>query len=292
MATKSRSTQPVRPEPAKLLIPHAEARERLTARLEAGKPLLTREIRSTPELEDAKREYDRWSSFNIEFLKRNFSSTEYADEYSGWGSVAFVPVGPRSPGKEVADYRETVQTELHRLESLIERLELIPMAGSAAPPARPAEPATKSRKVFVVHGHDDAAKANLEILLREFGLEPIVLHRQADEGQTVIEKFEKHSDVAYAFILLTPDEVAYLRKEDALPDDERKSKQLRARPNVIFEFGYFVGKLGRKNVCCLHTGGVELPSDVGGMVYKKFSDSVDEAGVSIQRDLRAARLID
>lgn len=148
-------------------------------------------------------------------------------------------------------------------------------------------PGLLSNKVFVVHGHDEISKTNLEIFLKEIGLDPVVLHRQADEGQTIIEKFEKHSDVGYAFILLTPDECAYLSSEQNLPESERKI-EFRARPNVIFEFGYFVGKLGRKRVCCLHKGSVSLPSDVSGMIYKAYNSSIEEAAYSITKDLKAA----
>ncbi len=148
-------------------------------------------------------------------------------------------------------------------------------------------PGALSNKVFVVHGHDEVAKSSLEIFLSEIGLEPVVLHRQADEGQTIIEKFEKHSDVGYAFILLTPDDVSYLKSEDTLPDDQRK-KEYRARPNVIFEFGFFVGRLGRKRVCCLYTGDVVLPSDVSGMIYKQYNNNIEEVAYSIIKDLKAA----
>jgi len=60
-----------------------------------------------------------------------------------------------------------------------------------------------------VHEHDDELKQQREMFLTELGLEP-VLHREADEGQTIIGKIENHSEVGYAFILLTPDEIAYL----------------------------------------------------------------------------------
>lgn len=148
-------------------------------------------------------------------------------------------------------------------------------------------PGMLSNKVFVVHGHDEVAKSSLEIFLSEIGLEPIVLHRQPDEGQTIIEKFEKHSDVGYAFILLTPDDISYLKSEEDLPEDQRK-KEYRARPNVIFEFGFFVGRLGRSRVCCLYTGEVTLPSDVNGMIYKQFNKKIDEVAYSIIKDLKAA----
>ncbi len=157
---------------------------------------------------------------------------------------------------------------------------------------RPATSATttfapRSKKVFIVHGHDDVAKTQLELFLHEIGLEPIVLHRQADEGLTIIEKFEKHSDVGYAFVLLTPDEIAYLAADEEKPDRERQ-KEARTRPNVIFEFGYFVGKLGRSRVCCLHTGTVSLPSDVSGVIYKRYERRIDEVAYSILKELKAS----
>ncbi|UVK56342.1 nucleotide-binding protein [Mesorhizobium sp. AR02] len=152
---------------------------------------------------------------------------------------------------------------------------------------RAVAPRDLTNKVFIVHGRDDAAKAELEIILAEMGLEPVVLHRQADGGNTVIEKFEKHADVGFAFILLTPDEVAYLASEEAKPDAERE-KERRARPNVIFEFGYFVGRLGRARTCCLYRGNVVLPSDLGGLVYKRFDRSVEEVAYGIQKELKAA----
>ena len=146
---------------------------------------------------------------------------------------------------------------------------------------------TLSNKVFIVHGHDQLLKTDLEQFIRQIGLEPIVLHRQPDKGRTLIEKFEQHSDVGYAFILLTPDDIAYTIEQDTLPDSSRK-KEKRARPNVIFEFGYFVGKLGRDRVCCLYKEGVILPSDLDGLVYKKIDGSVESQGISIIKELKAA----
>ena len=144
-----------------------------------------------------------------------------------------------------------------------------------------------SNKVFIVHGHDQGLKTDVERFLHEVGLVPVVLHREADEGATIIEKFEKHSDVGYAFILLTPDEISYTVDQIAKSDSER-NVEYRARPNVIFEFGYFVGKLGRNRVCCLHKGAVVVPSDLNGLVYKKLNESIDSQAYSIIKELKAA----
>lgn len=125
-----------------------------------------------------------------------------------------------------------------------------------------------SRKVFVVHGHDNELKEVVARFLEHLGLQAIVLHEQPNSGRTIIEKFEVFSsDIVFAVILLTPDDVG----ASATEPNEIKP---RARQNVILELGYFIGRLGRTRVCALHKGGVELPSDYQGVVYIK----VDSAG--------------
>lgn len=146
-----------------------------------------------------------------------------------------------------------------------------------------------SNKVFVVHGHDSELKNDIDIFLRDLGLEPIILHRKADEGLTIIEKFEKHSDVVYAFILLTSDDVGMTVAEYQKEETKRKI-EFRARQNVIFEFGYFAAKLGRRNVCCVYKEGVTLPNDISGLLYKKVNDTIDSIGYEIIKELKAVGL--
>ena len=120
-------------------------------------------------------------------------------------------------------------------------------------------------------------------------MEPIVLHRKADEGLTVIEKFERHSDVRYAFVIQTPDDIGFTVDQLKLPESQR-AIEYRARQNVIFEFGYFAGKIGRHNVCCIYKEGVTLPSDLNGLIYKKVSNSIEEIGYSLIKELNSAGL--
>lgn len=159
--------------------------------------------------------------------------------------------------------------------------------GELKKPKSEAKSPSLSNKIFVVHGHDHGLKTDVERFLHEIGLTPVVLHREADQGATIIEKFEKHSDVGYAFILLTPDEISFTVDQENIEDAQRKT-EYRARPNVIFEFGYFVGRLGRNRVCCLHKGDVVVPSDLDGLIYKKINDSIDPQAYSIIRELKAA----
>ena len=128
------------------------------------------------------------------------------------------------------------------------------------------EEATKTKKVFIVHGHDEEMKQTTARVLSKLGLEPIILHEQPNEGKTLIEKFEKHADVGYAVVLLSPDDMAYMKSKSS------KNARPRARQNVILELGYFVGKLGRARVFPLYRKGsdLELPSDFAGIVYNEY----------------------
>ena len=110
------------------------------------------------------------------------------------------------------------------------------------------------KKVFIVHGHDEVAKLEVARLVDGIGLESIILNEQIDNGQTLIEKLVSNSDVGYAIVLYTPcDHVDNL---------------YRARQNVVFEHGYFVGHLGRDRISVLRKDKVEIPTDIDGIVYK------------------------
>ncbi len=125
---------------------------------------------------------------------------------------------------------------------------------------------TENKKVFVVHGHDTGLKVEVARLLEQLKLKPIVLHEQADESQTIVEKFERHSNVSFAIALLTPDDVGRSIKTGS-PENPR------ARQNVLLELGYFHGKLGRSRVLALYSKGVELPSDYLGVLYTEVDPS-------------------
>tara|TARA_R110002095_G_scaffold51046_1_gene44679 strand:- start:935 stop:1690 length:756 start_codon:yes stop_codon:yes gene_type:complete len=117
-------------------------------------------------------------------------------------------------------------------------------------------------RVFIVHGHDTELKVTVARFLEHLNLAPIILHEKPNSGNTIIEKFESYSNVEFAIVLLTPDDVGSAKAEKPL-------LQKRARQNVIFEFGYFIGKLGRDRVCALHCDDIELPSDYHGVLYIK-----------------------
>jgi len=145
---------------------------------------------------------------------------------------------------------------------------------------RSREESKSSRLIFIVHGHDEVMKQSVALYLKELGLKPVILHEQASEGLTFIEKFEKYADVEFAVILLSPDDVGRAKAET----EDRP----RARQNVIFEMGYFFARLGRAKVVALHRD-VEMPTDVDGIIYVDY----DKSGAwkaHLTREFKAARL--
>jgi predicted nucleotide-binding protein len=133
--------------------------------------------------------------------------------------------------------------------------------------------------IFIVHGHDDAAKTEVALFIERAGLKPIILHDQVDAGQTIIEKFERHGGAAgFAVVVLTPDDVGGVDRDHLLR---------RARQNVIGEMFWFAGRLGRDRVCALVKGDIEMPSDFAGVVYSVFDDHGGWK-VKLRKELRAA----
>jgi predicted nucleotide-binding protein len=133
--------------------------------------------------------------------------------------------------------------------------------GASSAPARQ----TTRPRVFIVHGHDEAAREAAARVVERAGLEAIVLREQPGEGRTILERFEKHSAAAdFAVVLLTPDDIG---GPCGTSPDQLKP---RARQNVIAELFFFIGLLGRNRVCALVKGDIELPSDLAGVVYKEM----------------------
>lgn len=184
-------------EPPNLIISKDKARQSIELQIEKGRSIRDDNINSEAEFGKIKEAYSRWSSYNLELLKRIFSNDSIAKEYNmiGFG-VGVISYGKPPIQKEIAGFKEKMGKKINLLESIKERLELIPEKG-------------------VVYG--------------------------------------------------TTDDIGY-------PNDSPKAVENRARQNVILELGYFMGKLGRGNVCALYKSGVAIPSDYSGVLYIEMDD--------------------
>lgn len=141
-------------------------------------------------------------------------------------------------------------------------------------------------RVFIIHGHDDGAKQSLARFIESLGFVAVILHEQKWAGRTVIENFERHANVGFAVALLTPDDLGSSIK------DKSKTLKPRARQNVIFELGFFIGKLGRDRVVVLYKshperGNIEIPSDYHGIRYVDM-DANEGWKLPLARDIKSA----
>lgn len=204
-------------------------------------------------------------------LGRNSYSTQIVSEFNNGIDNMYGSPSYHSVENILATIR-AASTRLARNPELLER--------------KKAEENLRQREnVFIIHGRDEAKWRELkDILKSEFRLNPIVLGEQPDAGcKTVIEKFEHYaSTCSYAVAVFTPDD------EVSAGDDS----YLQARPNVIYELGWFCGRLGRSGAMLLLKEGTSLFSDFGGIIQKRFRNNVSEKIVEIRRDLIAAGVMD
>ena len=138
-------------------------------------------------------------------------------------------------------------------------------------------------KIFIIHGHDERNLLILEKLLKErWKLTPIILRQLPGKGRTMIEKFEEEAkDIRYAFAIYTPDDFI----------DVKDSEYCQARPNTIFELGWFYGNKGRHRVCILCKKGTKIHSDLDGINRIDFVNSVEEKIIDIENELQEANII-
>jgi predicted nucleotide-binding protein len=264
MSRRPSRTPPVQPTPQVTAEEIQRGIDRLAKRLadvSAFEPASVIEQNNIPHVEALAAAVD-------EALTRTFGADTL--DYKRYSDAAFFDNGPfnishRVPIQEVhASLARSKARSIALLTQAIETLEERLAEFSAASPSETISvPQVFDRKVFVVHGHDEGAREAIARFLERIGFEAIILHEQANQGRTVIEKVETHGDVGFVVVLLTPDDEGAKKGESLKP---------RARQNVVLELGYFIGRLGRERVCALKRGDIEIPSDFGGVVYSNFDE--------------------
>ena len=208
-----------------------------------------------------------WEEANEQLLKSRFSTPKLADNYRKITHIN----GAHS-------VYEMIGQQIGFLDRIRRYLVVyLPLADDS--PARTAR-SMPGTKVFVVHGHDGELKYQVaEFLEQVTGARPVIFHEQPDSGRTIIEKFEDlAADAGFAVVLLTADDEGRAKRGTA-------ALSSRARQNVVLELGFFIGKLGRDRVAVLYAAGVELPSDLRGVLYKPV---LGNWHTELARELQAA----
>jgi predicted nucleotide-binding protein len=282
MPAKKNPQQPYKPSDA-LIVDKASFTSKLLDRIELGKELVNRQITNVDELDKNEKDYYKWNSYNSEYLKNSFNNedNEYKRRYDRVNNSFLITGGGNSPSEKLKDLKEDIQNKIDNLEGLIDKVELI-KSEVEVPVSKPV-PINTSQidtiNIFIVHGHNTAVQQSVARTIEKLGLNPIILHEKPNEGKTIIEKFETHSNVGFAIILLTDDDEGKAKTEIDL--------KKRARQNVVLELGYFIGKLSRSKVLPLYSDGVELPSDIHGLLYTPL-DKAENWKFAIVRELKAA----
>lgn len=271
MARRQKPTPPSQPP----TLSPSRGIELLRRQRDKGQELLSKR----PVKEDS---HQAWEITTQEYLKKCFGSDS--------GNVTNFPyrdVGIITSGMTEAYFEKNRAEELNRqlklLDACIEQLEAEVEHAPHDKEEWSLEERPTGNDVFLVHGRDQALRETVARFLERLGLNVTVLHEMPDQGRTVIEKFEHYSNVGFAIVLLTGDDRGGLKETSAA------EYQLRARQNVLFELGFFVGRLGRQRVCALREEGVEVPSDYHGVVYVP----IDPAGywkLTLAREMKAAGL--
>lgn len=206
------------------------------------------------------------------------SKEEYLERFQ---RIHYYPMfAPSSAADRQESFLSGLQSAENMLASMVSEIEEYWEEDGIRTQVAGPTPSVATNDVFIAHGHS-VMRTEVARLIERLGLNPIVLHEQPSKGRTIIEKFEEHSHVGFAVAVLTPDDEG--RAKDT------KDLRPRARQNVIFELGFFVGELGRKRVCALVDKTVERPSDYDGVVFVSLDD--EEAWkLRLAKELREAGL--
>ena len=223
---------------------------------------------------------ERWNTTTLNYLERVF----------GTGSANIDRV-MKAPGKGFVIGMDENQRTVYLRSELSSKIEMLRSCiDQLTPDVAPADRHKSSnldksmatppnKKVFIVHGHNGEAKETVARFTEKLGLESIILHEVSDRGRTIIKKFsEEAQDVGYAIVLMTPDDEGRAVGTTALKS--------RARQNVVFELGFFIGKLGSEKVAAMMKGDVEKPSDLHGVLY--ISLDKDDWRRRLAKELRDA----
>ena len=136
-------------------------------------------------------------------------------------------------------------------------------------------------KIFITHGHELGDRDAMAALIRSgtirHGAIPAVFEDFGHPGEyvpTIIEALPARADAA--IIMATPDDVGNIAGSG-------RAAEPRARQNVWIELGLFWGRFGRQRTLLVVKGDVEIPSNLGGLLYARYHKDVGEISEKIEQ---------
>lgn len=221
-------------------------------------------------------ELDRLSRRLFMFIKNIHGKTsEYLDEFN---CIRFRPVSVLFKPDNGEEWEKGRIITINLINTIID--EFTTFKNDDVIPSILGNRDKEFSKVFIVHGHDDGTKNEVARFIEKLGLEAIIVHEQTSSGDTIIEKVIRYSDVGFGVVLYTACDIGAVKSEP-------ENLKARARQNVIFEHGFLIGKIGRKNVVALVKDNVEKPNDISGVVYETI-DSKGAWKFQLAKEMKAS----
>jgi len=215
--------------------------------------------------------FKAWRNTVICFLKKKYGEKSHEAKY--FDSISYFSPYTENEQENKINFQDGLKTAILCLKGYI----LNETNSIEENEQKAATEMEINNNIFIVHGRNNDIKAQVANFLLKLKINPIILHEQMNKGQTIIEKFEGCSNVQAAIVLFTSDDVGRLKEDSELED--------RARQNVVFEAGFFIGKLGRKRTIILIERGLKMPSDLDGLVHTEI-DSNDGWQLKVARELK------
>ncbi|MBB1033150.1 nucleotide-binding protein [Dietzia sp. CQ4] len=244
-------------------------------------------LRSAPSNENQVSEFrDRYLSWEgrtaaiLEngFRVSGFLTTSPKDEFTGTAvSLLDLKIASTTiPWTRLPEVIADISEKLRVLSAVEDRLDVYALGSSNPTP----EDLPVDAPIFLVHGHDIQRRETVRRFLDTVtDRDIVVLADQANRGQDILGKLLSHAQRAvFAVVLLTPD--------DEGRNHGSGTTSPRARQNVVFELGLFIGLLGRDKVAALNEPSIELPTDFSGVAYIKVDG--ESWQFELARELKAA----
>ncbi len=254
-----------------LIIPKSEVENKLKERIAKGKELINSftQVNNEKNFETFESKVANWRDYNCEYLTQAFSNDDLSFEsHANIGSYSRYDAPLYIRQQELLD---RMNGYISKLESILERVEIIPEHENIKTNKIDSH-STISKNIFVVHGHDRIILNKIKSFLELINHPPIILDEQVNSSKTIIEKIESYSNVGYAIVIMSPDDLGIAKKDlNLIPEDQPESRlkalENRARQNVVLELGFFMGKLGRENIAILYPEKLEIMTDIHGVLY-------------------------
>jgi len=265
-----------------LIISREDFKSKVKERIDIGEELVSRPIAFNVDFNNLSIDFESWSDYNIELLKQSFNNPDnnYKDSYQDAGYGYIGQLG-EVEGNPLLTLKNLINYKVIDLKKLYSKADLFKSDyNEISIKSDNVKLSINKSEIFIVHGHDELAKTKTARFVEKLGLKPIILHEQTSSGKTIIEKIEEYTNVGFGIVLYTPCDLGCKKGNES-------NLSKRARQNVVFEHGFLIGKIGRKNVCALVKDDVEVPNDISGVVYVKM-DEEDSWHIKIAKELRSS----